>query len=243
MLRSGTHAADELDAGQPADERIPERSAYRVLGFVALLLMLAALLLVILADTPGRDHSGGAGDTDSAEGGGYAFIETLERQPIDSLPTSIGSFETMGLQQVPGDPAAAEAIYASMDLDKQVQRPVGTYARVQAFPSSSEADARVQELLVPYTLSRETVVLGGVTLATSGRTEDRAAWLMAWRWGQYAVSVRTFYQDRTPAQETTFLEDQGIYVAQRVELYQRTGIQGPAARGQLSEEPERIPAP
>ena len=229
---------------------VPERRVSHILWFVALLVLVAALVLALLPN--GCSVSEGEWFTEETVPGALAFLDSLERQPVDSLPRDVFTYETIALQTVPNRPQSAEAIYVPYDMDVALATPVRVYSHVEAFASQAQAQGRVTEVLEQYPGSRRTEVLGGgVTPAEVGVTTNLDAWVAAWVRGQFCVYVRVSYDRPVPkdGRAERVLEEQGLYLSNAVDLYQRTGQQGVAARetlekaGLAPEVPEGIGPP
>lgn len=226
---AGSAAVSDGDANG-----IPERGVSHILWFLALLILVAAIVLSLLPK--GCGVSDGEWFTEETVPGALAFLDALERQPVESLPRDIFMYETIALQPVPNQPQAAEAIYLPWDMDVALATPVRAYSHVEAFSSQAQAQARVADIIEEYPGSRRTELLGGgVTPAEVGVTANLDAWIAVWVRGQFCVYVRVFYDRPVPkdGRAERVLEEQGLYVSNAVDLYQRTGQQGVAARETL----------
>ena len=231
-------ASDNITVGAeptavPSPSTVPEQRMSTIFWTVALIVLVAAVVLALIPQACSLGE--GQWLTEKPIPGALAFLDDLERQPIDSLPRDVFGYETLALQEVPNTPQAAEALYASWNMQIASHTPVRTYARVEAFPSSSAASARLSELMEQYPSSRRTLLLGGVTPAEAGFTPSTDAGISAWTRGQFVVSVRAFFDSPVPHNAEAILEDVGLYVAMAVEHFQRTGEQGVAARETLQE--------
>jgi len=231
-------ASDSLQVDQsgypvPDRTRVPERRTSNILWLLALIVLCAAILLALL---PGGCSVGGEGFfREEVVPGAFAFLADLEKQPIESLPSDVFNYETIALQEIPTMPQAAEAVYKPWDMDISLATPVRIYANVEAFPSSAQAEARKTELLEGYPADRRDELLGGVTPAKVGMTNQMDAWIASWTHGQFCVYVKVFFDRPVPADGSakSVLEPQGMYLSRLIDLYQRTGQQGVAARDTL----------
>ncbi len=216
-------AHPDVDAPGRA-ERVPERTAFRALILAALLILAAALALALLP----RGCAELRGIEDPLPGA-PAFLGDLERQPRQLLPSSVTMFETLTHQEVPGTPHAAEAVYLTYDMTVQAHRPTTSYARVEAFPSRQDAEARVTEIMADYPVEQQRTLLGTATPATVGYSADEGTWIAAWTSGQFAIYLKVFFDGPLPEDKGTVLSDQGMHLSRAVDLYQRTGTQGVGA--------------
>jgi hypothetical protein len=231
-------ASDSLQVDQsgyplPDRSRVPERRTSNLLWIAALLILIAGVALALL---PGGCSLGeGEFFSEEAVPGGLAFLADLETQPVESLPTDVFNYETIALQEMPGMPQAAEAVYKPWDMDIALATPVRVYSNVEAFPSGAQAEARKGELLGGYPADQRDELLGGVTPAKIGLTSNTDAWIGCWTRGQFCVYVKVFFDRPVPADGSakSILDPQGMYLSRLIDLYQRTGQQGVAARDTL----------
>jgi hypothetical protein len=235
---NGASDSLQLDqSGYPAPDRnrVPERRTSNLLWIIALLILIAAVVLALM---PGG-CSVGEGEFFSEEvvPGGLAYLADLEKQPVESLPSNVFNYETIALQEMPGMPQAAEAVYKPWDMDIALATPVRIYSNVEAFPSGAQAEARKGELLEGYPVDQRDELLGGVTPAKIGLTSQTDAWIGCWTRGQFCVYVKVFFDRPVPADGSakSILDPQGMYLSRLIDLYQRTGQQGVAARETLEE--------
>lgn len=233
------HVSDNPAAGPadvPADrhERVPERPLSRALWAMATLLLIAGVALALLPE--GFSLTQGAGlFTETVDPRALAYLDDLERQPIDSLPDNVMEYEVIALQAVPGVPQAAEAVYVPGDMKVSLATPIRLYANVEAFPTAAQAQGRASEILREHPASRRTELLGGVTPAEIGMTDTQSAWIAVWTRGQFCVYLKAFYDRPVPADGSAkeILDTHGLYVAHVVETFQRTGQKGAGAREML----------
>ena len=212
-----------------------ERPVARVLWILALALSIIAVILAVLAagrDVNPRDRA--ATSTEVPIPGAVINLDDLERKPVDSLPSQVSAYEAITLQEVPSIPQAAEAVYVSFSVKTATHHPVRSYARVEAFSSSGTARAALDELISRYPAARRTEMLSGITVVEVGFTSDSGARIAAWTRGQFLVYVKTFFDRTTPVIEPQqILEAESVYLVSAVEMFQRTGLEGPKALAEL----------
>jgi hypothetical protein len=205
---------------------IPERRIFRVLALLAFLLV----VLAVLVNWMWGPEAGGE-DTlsapDGAEAGTSVSPVDLDKPPLDLLPDRIIGYETITRQDVPGsDQTVAEAIYATLSMDIEIQRPITVYVRVEGYADASTAAARKTEVMSAYTTNPASMQLGGAAIADTGYTADEGSFMVAWSTGQHLVLVKAMFREQIPADRRDFLERQARPVAEAIEKFQRTGEQG-----------------
>jgi len=168
-----------------------------------------------------------AGAPGSAGGRGAVPDVELDKPPIELLPESVIAYETLARHGVPGRTrVAAEALYATLNMELDVQVPVSLYARVEGFATTAEARTRLESLMAPQTVRAEDLMVNGVTPAKSGFTADESAWYVAWVRGAYLVYVKSSFKDLAPFEKRDFLRNVARPVIEAIDVFQRTGRQG-----------------
>lgn len=205
---------------------LPERRVAAVLGTLALVALVVAVALNVFLGDVVRTGSGTA-----SGGGGTLATGTVSfdipTPPVDMLPANVISYETITRQGVPGEQAvSAEAMYVTLSMETEIQVPIGSYARAQAFPSAVEAQAEVDRVMAGFPLRGEDLLLNDLTPAVAGYAPNEGAWTVAWTRGSYAIYVKTLFRDKIPVQKKDFLKRLGTPVVEAVDTYQRTGKQG-----------------
>ena len=234
-LEGLAHAGVSLEAvprDEPADATTPTsaaRRAYRIVMPLALLALLVAVLLNWWL-VPGAGDALPGPPTSRSPVPGIGEGPSLEKPAVAMIPTRVLQYETITVQAIPGyGDRAAEGVFQTLNMSIDQQIPTVVYVRVEAFASSSEAEARVTELLEQYTLDAAALTLGG-TPARKGWTPDKQAYAHAWVRGPYATLVKASFPEWTPEHTFEIIERQGDVVATDVELFQRTGAEGVQAR-------------
>lgn len=143
------------------------------------------------------------------------------------LPETILTFATESVQDIPGsDSVGQEALYRSLDMEIEIQRPVAIYARVERLSSSAAARERAGQLVSTYPADAGDLLLNELTVARTGRSSDGGAYVIGWTWDNHAVFVKATFSDVPPATENDFLERLAVPVAEAIDVFQRTGRQG-----------------
>ena len=120
---------------------------------------------------------------------------------VELLPPRILTYETITLQVVPGqENRSAEAIYVTLSMDVEVQRPINSYARVEQFATNREAEDHVAEIMAAYELGQVQLIVGNGLIATAGFSSDESDYAVAWVRGESAYLVKTSYLDVPPVQ-------------------------------------------
>ncbi|MDP2181286.1 MAG: hypothetical protein Q8K99_01785 [Actinomycetota bacterium] len=216
-------------AATPESPRDPLRTDRRVLRWlgVAVLLALAVAVLVnwyALRDRPGQFAANPTRQV--AVSDGLALNFDVDAAAVDLLPSSIISYETITRQPVPGrGNQAAEAIYVTLNMDIEIQVPISVYARVETYPSSAEAQSKLDERMAEFTVRPETLLVG-VKTVEAGFRADEGAWAAGWTTGSSYVFVRSAFKDKIPATKRDFLHNLGLPAVEGIEKFQRTGEQG-----------------
>lgn len=217
--------AGEQDATQtPRPDRM--RRLYR---WLLLLAPLAIAVAVLVNWLWAEDLSRTAADAgiSGVPGAGIPDAVVLEKPAVELLPRRILQFETMNRQGVPGmGERAGEALYKTLNMGVETQVDIVVYARAEGFASSADAQARLVEMMRPYSANRRTVLVEGVTRATVGEAPDKSAYTIAWVRGVYVTMVKASYEEWTPPDQIRLLKRQGDPVAEAVDVYQRTGREG-----------------
>ena len=231
--RADVGVLSEAIQGERPDDATPPtsvaRRAYRIVMPLALLALVVAVLLNWWF-MPGAGEALPGPPTSRSPVPGVGDGPALEKPAVAMIPTRVLQYETITVQAIPGyGDRAAEGVFQTLNMSIDQQIPTVVYVRVEAFASSSEAEARVVELLEQYTLDAATLTLGG-TPARKGWTPDKQAYAHAWVRGQYATLVKASFPDWTPEHTFEIIERQGDLVATDVELFQRTGAEGVQAR-------------
>lgn len=152
----------------------------------------------------------------------------LDKPAIALLPKDIVSYETIAVHAVPGQGnRAAEAIYATLNMNLDVMVPISIYARVDGYETSDSARRKADELLTRFPKKRSSLVLGnGQAVAETGYTENEGAWVAVWTIDSYTVYVKSAFKDKIPVEKRKFLENLAKPVIEAVYKFQRTGKQG-----------------
>lgn len=154
-------------------------------------------------------------------------LEDLPKAPVDMLPDTVLSYETIARQPVPGTGGLeAEAIYVTLNMDIEIQVPIAVYARVEAFRTEDEAKAALAEKMAVFTTAAANVDLGHGVVARTGEDSGRTAWAASWTQGQYLLFVKSAFRDKAPAEKRQFLKNLGMPVASAVARFANTGQQG-----------------
>ncbi|MBA4370404.1 MAG: hypothetical protein C0418_02360 [Coriobacteriaceae bacterium] len=220
-------AQTSVPTGSPVrTAALPERRVAVVLGTLALVALVVAVALNVLLGDVVRPGAGALAGDGALIGTGTVSFD-VPTPPVEMLPANVIGYETITRQGVPGEQeVAAEAMYVTLSMETEIQVPIGSYARAQAFPSALEAQAEVDRVMAGFPLRAEDLVLNGVTPAVAGYAPDEGAWTVAWTRGTYAIYVKTLFRDKIPAQKKDFLRRIGTTVVEAVDTYQRTGKQG-----------------
>jgi hypothetical protein len=225
-------SSDVMQDEETADSFTPAsvaRRSYRIVMPLALLALLVAVLLNWWF-VPGAGDALPGPATSRSPVPGVDEGPALEKPALAMIPTRVLQYETITVQAIPGyGDRAAEGVFQTLNMSIDQQIPTVVYVRVEAFASSSEAEARVAGMLERYTLDAATLTLGG-TPVRKGWTPDKQAYAHAWVRGQYATLVKASFPDWTPEHTFEIIERQGDLVATDVELFQRTGAEGVQAR-------------
>lgn len=154
-------------------------------------------------------------------------LEGLPKAPVDLLPDTVLSYETIARQPVPGTGGLeAEAIYVTLNMDIEIQVPIAVYARAQAFGSEDKAKAALAEKMSGFAAAPADVDLGLGVVARTGEDAGRTAWAASWTQGQYLLFVKSAFRDKAPAEKRQFLKNLGMPVATAVARFAKTGQQG-----------------
>jgi hypothetical protein len=143
------------------------------------------------------------------------------------IPTIIG-YETIARQVVPGtDGTQAEAVYASLNMEVQVQVPVSIYARAERYGTREQADERVAKLVAEYPREGRQATINGLVPAYVGFTEPLEAYIIVWIRDTSVCYVKTTFLRHPPAERRReLLGNTAAPVAAATEVYQRTGKSG-----------------
>ena len=121
----------------------------------------------------------------------------------DLLPERVLSYETITLQDIPGQEGrASEAIYVTLNMDALNTRPINSYARADVVASTAEAEQRTSEILQQYPLDQSDLLAGSGTVARQGFASDNSAWTVVWTRENVVYLVKTSYLDTPPVQRT-----------------------------------------
>lgn len=149
-----------------------------------------------------------------------------DESAIKMLPSTIIAFETIAHHPVPGrGNQAAEALYVTLNMNLEIQRPIALYARAEGFASTAEAEAELKKRMAPYTVRPENRKIGA-KIATTAYSADEGTWAVGWIEGPYYTFIKAEFKDKIPAQKRDFLRTLGVPLAEGVEKFQRTGEQG-----------------
>lgn len=167
-----------------------------------------------------------AGDPfEEDEGGRSVYAD--DEAGLAFLPDRVVGYETMTVQRIPGMPGGAEeAVYKTMSMDITIARPTSVYARAERLSSPDAAIQRADDLVSAYTLDTGNVVLDDLATVRTRMAEDRSSYVMAWTNDDVVSFVKASFEDIPPAQETTYLQDLALPVAEAVDRFQRTGQDG-----------------
>ncbi|MHB9148470.1 MAG: hypothetical protein ACYC33_00045 [Thermoleophilia bacterium] len=213
-----------------------ERSLFRTLALVALLCVVVAVGVNLLYGSDDVFSVPGGASSEPATRYEPSLVQA-EESSLDLIPADMVSYETITRHAIPGqEDRAAEGIYRTLNMNLEALVAIGNYVRVEAFPSEGDARVRAAALMSGYTLRSADLLLNGVTVARSGYTPDEGALGVAWYRGAYVTFVKTSFLRSIPAQKRTFLHDQLMPVAEAVDLFQRTGVQGIQAAAQGASE-------
>jgi hypothetical protein len=229
-------------ATAPTDEDLsaaPERNVFRVVATIAVMVVIAALLLNWMLYTRVPPAVSEDEALRFAERYDPASLPELDKPALDTLTPHVLSYETVARHAIPGHGSrAAEAIYATLNINLEVQVAMNTYVRSEGFESAVRAQQRVDEQMTPYSVEVETFMLNDTTPARSGYLEDRSAWAVGWVYENYAILAKTTFKNTPPAQKRQFLRNVGTPVVTETDKYQRTGKSGlDRARPQTAPEP------
>jgi hypothetical protein len=223
--RSRVAAGEALHVGAQADRtrRIPERTVAFAAGLLALLaLALATVLNVMLV--PGLNAGSARTLTVNEK---YEPAIHLKKPALAMLPEDVLAYETIARQTVPGkEQTAAESIYNTLNMNLEVQVPINSYARVDAYAAEADADQALTALMARFPKKRSTLKLMDGTQAVTGYSPDDGSWTVAWTRGQYVTWVKTTFTRHIPYEKRKFLENTGMPVIQAVDKFQVTGKQG-----------------
>jgi hypothetical protein len=222
-LASPDSLADETPPREGV--RAPERRVFKVLFVLACVrLVLAALVNWQWGPKTGREVAVVPPDGSDIPLPGSDSV--AERTALDLLPDRLIGYETIARQDVPGsEETVAEAVYATLSMDLEIQRPITVYVRAEVYGNPGTTESRLAEVMAAYPTNPGTLPFGPV-VAQTGYTPDEGSFMTAWTTGQSLVMVKSMFRDTIPAQRRDFLERQAKPVAQAVEEYQRTGKQG-----------------
>lgn len=155
---------------------------------------------------------------------------TLEKPALDMLPGNVLQYETIAHQSIPGmDDTGAEAIFKTLNMNTEARIAVVVYARAEGFNSDEDAQARIKDLMEPYTVEREETLLGE-TPVIAGYAANRGSYAFGWTRGRYMTLVKASFAEWIPEHSHDIAKDQAVWVAELVEFFQRTGKQGVRAR-------------
>jgi hypothetical protein len=220
-----------MDADAPgiADHARREKNLIRLRALARSLAILAVLAIAVAvavnyhavealrAVSPGRPVAGTGG----------LSVEELPKPPLDMLPSTVLSYETIARQPVPGTGGVdAEAIYVTLNMDIEIQVPIVIYARVSGKPAPEEAQRVLEDTMASYPVRQGRLALGHGVVATAGLSRDETAWMAGWTEGQYVILVKSTYRDKAPFEKREFLANLGKPVAEAVARYVKTGTQG-----------------
>jgi hypothetical protein len=220
-----------MDADAPgiADHARREKSLMRLRAVARSLAILAVLAVVaaVLLNWRAMGSLRVASSARSGTGAGGFSAEELPKPPLDMLPSTVLSYETIARQPVPGTGGVdAEAIYVTLNMDIEIQVPIVIYARVSGKPAPEEAQRVLEDTMASYPLRRGELALGHGVVATAGLSRDESAWMAGWTEGQYVILVKSTYRDKAPFEKRDFLTNLGKPVAEAVARYVKTGTQG-----------------
>lgn len=224
--------ADEAAAlGERDRQQVPDPRGARITAATLATIAVVAIALAVIVNwlwAPSADAArqpGGAAGVESSSTAAPAFEP--ETPALEFIPERILQFETISHHGVPGTGnQAAEAVYKTLNMNIEAQIEIVTYARVEAFASPMEAQARLDKLMAPYSMNRAQLMLSGVTPATSGEKADGSAYAVGWIKGDYATIVKASFAEWTPKNRVDLLSDQADKIVDAVDVYQRTGRQG-----------------
>lgn len=216
-------------AATPNSPPDPLRTDRRVLRWLAVAVLVALAVAVManwyaLRDRPQQFVANPTRQVSVADGLSLDF--DVDAAAVDLLPSSIISYETITRQPVPGrGNQAAEAIYVTLNMDVEIQVPISVYARVETYPSSAQAQSKLDERMAEFTVRPETLLVGAKTVEAGFRA-DEGAWAAGWVTGTSYVFVRSAFKDKIPVTKRNFLHNLGMPAVEGIEKYQRTGEQG-----------------
>lgn len=200
----------------------------RILFAVGVCAVAVAILLNWLAYRDARDEAQGiVGEGSRSEVSGVSGTRDSKGRsgpPLSYLTPRVLGYETLGHQIVPGSGGrAAEAIFKTLDMEKETQRPTTVYARVERFSGAVRARAVGDELAAPYVRERASIDLPGARGAVAGFLPDKTAYLVTWRRGDYLYAVKGSFAAIPPAWDRERLEAVTVPVARTVAYYRDTG--------------------
>jgi hypothetical protein len=214
------------DGGAQPDRPSQMRRVVRVLSAVVLLLLLVAVGLNWLAlRNKAYQFAWKPTPTVSTE-----YVPSLDFEPkqsaVEMLPGDVIAFETIARHEVPGaGPRAAEAVYATLNMNVEIVCPISLYARVELFNSSADAASALESRMTSFPLRPEQLQVG-THVAQAAYSADEGAWAVGWLEGQSYTFVKAAFKNTIPADKRDFLRDLGRPLTQEIEKYQRTGEEG-----------------
>lgn len=222
-----TGAPDHANAEDAfTGSRALQRGVYALAVLTLAFLVLAVALNWLAVRDRATYATGEAGEAIPGVVGTGTVIFQPELAAADRLPLDIISYETIVRHEVPGrGNQAGEAIYATLNMNIEIQRPISVYALVEEFSSSDEAERALAERMTEYATRAETIQVGG-RIADSGYRADEGAWAVGWVDGSSYTFVKTAFKDLVPVQKKDFLRSIGRPAVEAIEVYQRTGKQG-----------------
>ncbi len=209
----------------PSARTVPEKRA----AAIAVPLAAVAVIVAILVNWLYAPPLSNLGVTASKK---YATayepgIPDLAKKPIQMLPSEILAYEVITRQGIPGrQDRAAEAIYTTLNMDLELQRPTNVYARAEAFPSRPDAVSAQTGIMKDYTVKSETMLVGGVTVAKAGFNKEMSAFVVTWIRGQYVTFVKASFREIPPVWKREVLRTIAMPVLTAIDRYQRTGKEG-----------------
>ena len=230
-----------------------ERRVFRMLALLALVAVCFAVVLnyVFAPERVAQRQVGAVGTGVATQY--QPEVLHLPQPAMELIPEVILAYETMTRQGIPGQvEQAAEAIYATLSMDVEMQLPTNVYMRVEGFATEEEAKQRVAVLMEPYTYLAGNGAANDITVTRVGFNPTDGAYAQSWTRGQYTVFIKASYLDKPPvfgengetvspqAKTVKLLVTQSQIVTNAVDTYQRTGQQGISGgrQGAAGEQPD-----
>ena len=221
-------AAPELAGAEDAftGSQTLQRGVYALAVLVLAILVLAVVLNWLAVRDRTTFATGEEGEPIPGVVGTGTVVFQPEVAATERLPLDIISYETIVRHEVPGrGNQAGEAIYVTLNMNIEIQRPISVYALVEEFASSDEAERALAERMTEYATRVETIQVGD-RIADSGYRADEGAWAVGWVDVNSYTFVKTAFKDLVPLQKKDFLRSVGRPAVEAIEVYQRTGRQG-----------------